>query len=159
MNKFNKPNWKERRRKFWEQLIKAMDAKSQHDTQFGQLDYYYLARNSGTKYINFGFVVSEGRKRDTARVEVYLQRPDLSKNNQAFDQLLSQRMLIETAIGERLSWERLDHRKTSRIAYRCEADFSTIASCDRMVDSLSDMMVKFEKVFGGSKGPLAGIPN
>ena len=157
MNKSNKPNWNARRREFWEQLIKAMNAKSQLTTKFCSRNYHYLSRKSGFHYIDFAFIVSEGRKTDTARVEIYLKRPDLPKNDQTFDQLLSQRKQIESSVGLPLSWERLDHRKTSRIAYRCDADFSTCESCDRMVDSLSDIMVKFENVFGVPDGPLAGI--
>ena len=155
MNKSNKPDWETRRRKFWKQLIEAMKAKSQLTTKFRSQDYQFLARNSGFKYINFGFIVSEAQK--FARVEVYLQRPNLLQNDQTFDQLHRQRAQIETAVGLPLSWERLETKGTSRIAYKCDADFSTSESCDQLVETLSDIMVKFENGFGGPDGPLAGI--
>ena len=155
MSRSSKPNWKGRRREFWGQLIEAMKAKSQLTTKFRSQDYQFLARNSGFTYIDFGFIVSEAH--EFARVEVYLQRPDPLQNDQTFDQLHRQRTQIETAVGLPLSWERLDDKRTSRIAYKCDADFSTIASRNQLVDDLSDIMVKFENGFGGPGGPLAGI--
>ena len=152
MNKSNKSNWETRRREFWGQLVVAMTAKSQLPTKFSSRDYCYMYRNTGLRAVNYGFIVSEARK--FARVEVYMDRKDPLQNDQIFDLLLSQRTQIESAVGLALSWERLEKKGTSRIAYQCGADFSTSASWDQMIDSLSDRMVKFEQGFGGPLGRI-----
>ena len=152
MSRSNKPDWEIRRRKFWGQLVAALDTKSQLTASFNSPDYHYLYRNSVLPGANYAFIVSE--EKTFARVEVYIGRDDPLQNDQIFDQLLSQRTQIEGAIGERLSWERLDHRKTARVAFKCGADFSTAEDRNQMIDFLSDMMVKFEK---GFEGPLAAM--
>lgn len=50
------------------------------------------------------------------RVEVYIDQGDKDANKRIFDDLLRQREVIESEIGEELSWERLDKRRASRIA-------------------------------------------
>ena len=152
MNKFNRSDWEARRRKFWQQLEKAMYAKSQLHTKFRAPNYCYFQRGTGLRAVIYGFIVSEAKA--FARVEVYLDRKDPFENDQIFDLLLSQRKQIESAVGLPLSWERLEKKGTSRIAFRCGADFSTSESWNQMIESLSDRMVKFER---GFEGPLATI--
>lgn len=50
------------------------------------------------------------------RVELYIDVGDQVKNKQIFDELQSRRSEIEAAVGEALSWERMDERRASRIA-------------------------------------------
>ena len=147
MNKSNKPNWKNRRREFWQQLEKATYAKSELHSKFRARNDGHLQRLTGLEYVVYGFVVSEHQK--FARVEVYIERKDPLQNDQIFDLLQNQQTQIETDVGEGLLWQRLNHRRVSRISFRYrDVDFSTIASRDQLVDTLSDMMVKFEKGFG-----------
>ena len=60
-------------------------------------------------------VLSFARRRKL-RVEFYINSGNREKNKQIFEQLLQQQVAIEAAVGEPLSWERLDLRQGCRIA-------------------------------------------
>ena len=155
MSRSNKPNWKGRRREFWGQLVAAMSTKSQLTANFSSPDYLKLYRKSVLRGASYAFVVSEDES--FARVEVYIGRRDRLQNDQIFKLLKSQQKQIESAVGTPLSWGGPVKRNIARISYKYDADFSTIASRNQLVDDLSDMMVKFENGFGGPGGPLATI--
>lgn len=50
------------------------------------------------------------------RVELYIDAYDRDGNKRIFDHLHDHREDIESELGERLTWERLDHRNASRVA-------------------------------------------
>lgn len=50
------------------------------------------------------------------RVELYIDTGDEERNKQVFDQIYSEKSLIETEVGETLNWERMDDKRASRIA-------------------------------------------
>ncbi len=58
-----------------------------------------------------GVFVTGGR----ARVELYIDTGDQEANKRAFDLLLERRSEIEARFGEPLHWDRLDHRRASRV--------------------------------------------
>ena len=153
MSRPNKPDWETRRRKFWGQLVAAMSTKSQLTANFSSPERRNLYRNSVLRGANYAFVVSEDEA--FARVEVYIGRRDPLQNDQIFDLLEKQKAQIETVIGKKLFWQRLDGGKVSRVSYQYDGvDFLTISSRNQLVADLSDMMVKFEN---GFQGPLGGI--
>ena len=55
-------------------------------------------------------------RQNRLRVELYFDVGDRDTNKDAFDQLELQREAIETEIGQRLSWDRLDNRRAARIS-------------------------------------------
>ena len=63
-------------------------------------------------YIIFTFA-----RRSRFRIETYINEREQKQNRQIFDQLQAQKIEIETEFGSALSWERLNHRHGSRIAY------------------------------------------
>jgi hypothetical protein len=63
----------------------------------------------------FSFGVVFGRNA-LMRVELYIDTGDGVINKKAFDDLLAQREDIEREVGEKLSWQRLDTARASRIA-------------------------------------------
>ncbi|HYJ13438.1 MAG TPA: DUF4268 domain-containing protein [Thermomicrobiales bacterium] len=73
--------------------------------------YSFSAGKSGFSY-GFNFV-GTGRH----RVELYIDSGKAAWNKFAFDWLLEQRALIESALGHPLEWERLDTKQDCRIAF------------------------------------------
>jgi len=61
--------------------------------------------------ITFSFALN-----DRYRIELYIDTGDQIINKAVFDELYLERQLIEQEMGEKLSWERLDSRRASRIA-------------------------------------------
>ena len=56
-------------------------------------------------------------RRSRLRIEIYISGIEPSQTKQLFDRLYEQKTEIETEFGAALSWERLPHRHSSRIAY------------------------------------------
>lgn len=61
-----------------------------------------------------GFVFS---RKSRFRIEIYIGMPDATHNKRIFDQLHQQKESIESDFGAPLSWERLDSKIASRVAY------------------------------------------
>lgn len=61
------------------------------------------------------FVVSFARGK-RLRIELYVDTGDQQATKRIFDALFRRKAELEAAVGEPLSWERLDHRRASRVA-------------------------------------------
>jgi hypothetical protein len=73
----------------------------------------------------FGFYDVAFTANGAVRAGVYLDMQERSATKRLFDDLFSERMAIETAVGRILSWERLDDRRASRIVdYREVTDLA-----------------------------------
>ena len=80
-------------------------------------------------------------------MELYIDS-DVERNKRAFDQLEAQKEVIESKL-EALEWERLDHRKASRIAIRrpgsIDNDQETL---DEIRLWMIERLLAFKHVFG-----------
>ena len=63
-------------------------------------------------YIGFSFA-----RRSRLRIDIYISEIELSQTQQLFDLLYEQKAEIKAEFGKELSWEKLDNRHSSRIAY------------------------------------------
>ena len=63
------------------------------------------------------WIIFSFARRSRFRIETYINEREQSHNKQIFDQLYAQRTEIETEFGAELSWERLNDKHGSRIAY------------------------------------------
>ena len=101
----------------------------------------------GPQSIYFGFAFIRARR---FRVELYIDTGDQAKNKRIFDRLYADRDTLEAAIDAELSWERLNHRRASRVGlYRP----GSIADDPETLSSLRawavDAMPRFYQVFAG----------
>jgi hypothetical protein len=83
------------------------------------------AGSQGRNWLTVGSVPKKSPRAELAatfafghrfRVELYINTGDRTENKQIFDALHSHKDVIETAVGQAVSWERLDHRNASRVA-------------------------------------------
>lgn len=90
--------------------------------------------------INFSFA-----HRSRLRIEFYIEEKEQKQTKQIFDQLYDQKAQIETAFGAPLAWERLNHRRASRIAYY-RPDSSITGSAEKLAELQAwavEMLPKF----------------
>ena len=86
--------------------------------------------------------------RGKVRVEAYIDLRDEGENKSLFDELQRRRESIENAIGETLSWERLDEKRASRIATYHAGDVT--GTPDDLAEIRTwaiDRLLLFRKVF------------
>jgi CBS domain-containing protein len=96
-----------------------------------------------------GFLFSWTFPKDgTFRVELYIDIGDAKLNKAVFDELVSQKEHIERDLNAQLNWERLDHRRASRISI---AHPISIAGSAEQLDSVKqwaiDVTIKFIDAF------------
>ena len=85
-----------------------------------------------------------------AGVEIYLDRGKgfLDLNKERFDQLYKYKNEIEKAFGGKLSWERLDKKRASRIAFRFEGvGLKDKDKWPHIQDGMIDVMIRLEAAF------------
>lgn len=105
----------------------------------------WYAFSSGISGIAISAVFASGEK---ARVELYIDMGDSEKNKALFDWLFDQKDAIETDVGIKLQWERLNEKRASRIA------INRAGSIDKSVEELQQIrewqikqLLTFKKVF------------
>lgn len=99
------------RRNWWAQLVARPDAKLHSHITPGT--YSWIGTSAGIRGINLNYVVTQ----DDSSAELYIDRGKNSdeENKSILDQLYVYKDEIEKTIPEKLSWERLDGKRASRI--------------------------------------------
>jgi hypothetical protein len=101
-------------RKFLERLLTLSEGRTTLEGKLPLSARDYIEIGARVSGLHFRYVV--GLKR--TRVELYIARPDAATNKRIFDELELHKHEIEAAFGGKLSWERLEGSKSSRIACR-----------------------------------------
>ncbi len=131
-------------REFWTQLLeRARKRTSLHARRKPTTDYWIEtgAGMSGVKYI---YVLLK----DRARIELYIDTGDEAENKRLFDALFAHKDEIEAAFGEPLDWQRLDHRRASRIAYVLPGGgLPDQERWPQIQEAMIEAMVRFERAF------------
>jgi Domain of unknown function (DUF4268) len=91
----------------------------------------------------FGFYDVAFTANGAVRAGVYLDMQERTATKRLFDDLFSERLAVETAVGRILSWERLDDRRASRIVdYREVRDLDSLAERRALADWAAETVVK-----------------
>ena len=91
----------------------------------------------------FGFYDVAFTANGAVRAGVYLDMQERTATKRLFDDLFSERLAIETAVGRILSWERLDDRRASRIVdYREVRDLGNLQDRRALADWAAETVVK-----------------
>lgn len=92
-----------------------------------------------------------------AQIEVYIDCGDKAQNEERFDQLESQRTEIESEVGGKFDWERLEDRRACRISV---VRPGSIRDDQKNLDEIRDWMIEklpaFKKTFGPRLAELGG---
>lgn len=108
-------------RNYFQKLIDELRTVHHYTSaKVGQPQNWY-SFSSGIKGINYGANFTAAGK---ARTEIYIDLGDTNKNKQVFDILKSQENELKEAFEDVISWERLDNKRASRLAFYCDANIS-----------------------------------
>ena len=93
------------------------------------------------------------------RTEIYIGSGDADENKDFFDELHADQEAIEAEFGAGLKWERLDNKKSSRIAiYRPGSIEDSSEDLQEIHKWGIQNLLRFKKVFG-KKGSNPPHPN
>ena len=133
------------RREFWTDVIRSMKEKSKLYDKITPGGYNWIGASSGLPGVGYNFAAS-GKY---GRAEVYIDRGKEkdSENKFIFDCLSSDKEQLETNFGGLLVWERMEDSRACRIKAEIEANVFDRNEWPRMIDFMTDAMVRIEKVF------------
>lgn len=100
-------------RTFWTSLLALGEGKTALHERMTPHQRDYMSTSAGVSGLTIGYVVA----RHNSRIELYIDRGDVTVNKRIFDELLSHKDEIEAVFGESLSWQRLETKRACRIAY------------------------------------------
>jgi len=139
-------------RHFFQVLIDMLRDKHKFTSaRVGQPQNWY-SFTSGVRGYTFGANFASGGE---AGCEVYIDTGDQSTNKQIFDQLHLKKDAIEKELDNALEWERLDHRRASRVSVYCSGSIDD--DTDKLVkiqDWMIQNLLKFKTVFPKYLNPI-----
>jgi len=134
------------RKEFWTQLLEKAKRRTNLHQNISPVIYSWIGTGAGKAGLGYNYVIANSY----AGVEIYLDRgkdfPALNKER--FDELYKHKDEIEKVFGGKLSWERLDKKRASRIAFR----FEGVGLKDKdqwpyIQDGMIDAMIRLEAAF------------
>jgi len=83
------------------------------------------------------------------KVELYIDKGDAGLNKKLFEWILAQRQQVEQKLGVALEWERLDDRRSSRIAlYRNGSILDNEQTLEEIRQWAVKHLLAFKAIFG-----------
>jgi hypothetical protein len=130
------------RRAWWASLLERARGRSSLTARLSPTTRGYINTTAGTPGLSMGYVVWQ----DEGRVELYIDRGDREENKKIFDELFSHRAEIERGFGGELTWERLEKRRASRVAFDVNTGGyrSPTEAWPDIQDETIDAMMRFE---------------
>ncbi|CAA7614905.1 DUF4268 domain-containing protein [Magnetospirillum sp. SS-4] len=133
---------------FWQPLLDELREKHRFtNAKAAQPQSWYSFASGVASGITYGVAFARG---DRLQAEVYIDVGDAPRNKAIFDFFLAEKIELEAAMGEPLSWERLDAKRACRIAVVRPA--TTIDDAPEQGDEMRTWLVtrllKLKQVFG-----------
>ena len=128
---------------FWNMLLPRIKGKAPiFQNSSPSKDHWLTAGGTGISSINYTFLITK----TYCAVELDIMKSDMAENKQVFDELIKFKDEITKSFGDELSWERLDTKKMSRVAYYKEGvSLWEKKDWDVMSDFLISNMIKLEQ--------------
>lgn len=132
---------------FFQDLLVRLKAKSPGFTRRDRAPHdSWIGFGSGKADIGLHAVFTSANQ---FRIELYIDLGNHEANKAAFDQLYGQKAQLEDAVGDPLTWDRLDHRRACRVFAHKEG---SIASPPELLETFKDWavdeLVTFKQAFG-----------
>ncbi len=143
-----KRNLSEQRRvylEFWQGLLEKVKQRTSLHAHIKPSTGHWISTGAGKNGLTYAYVILQ----NASRIELYIDTQDQTTNKQYFDQLYAHKDAIEQAFGAALDWQRLDHRRASRIAYHIQGK-GGIRDKERwheLQQAMIDAMIRLERAF------------
>ena len=136
------------RRQYWEQALEVFQNSScKLYNNISPSKDHWLSAGSGLRGCPYNLIFSQKE----LRVELYISRGLTEENKFIFDFLFARKEKIDEAFGDKLVWQRLNDKKSSRIQFSCKADGFNKDHWTNWIQWHLTHMIKFEKAL---KTPL-----
>jgi len=86
-------------------------------------------------------------RRKQLRIELYLDCGNKEQNKARFDELLNRKDVIEAGIGEPLQWERMDDKRSCRVAAYTKGQILTDFDNEALLDWATKKAIDFHTAF------------
>jgi predicted transport protein len=130
------------RLEFWKGLLEEAKRRNADFQNLSPTTYHWLGKGGGKSGVSFNFNILTSY----AGIELYLDCGDKTKNKARYDLIFKHKNEIENIFANTLSWERLDNKRASRIAYRIEGKgLNDKEEWTSIQKELVDIMMKLEK--------------
>jgi hypothetical protein len=133
------------RRRFWQGLLARASPRTPLHANISPGEYHWVGASSGMRGLNFNYVI----RQDEGTVELYIDRgaEETDANKRIFDRLLSHKEEIERSFGRELSWQRLDLKRSCRVAHTILVGGwrSDEARWPEIQDGMIDGMIRLER--------------
>ncbi len=130
--------------KVWQQLLRHASGRTQLHANISPGEYAWVGAGSGIRGLGFNYVI----RKDDATVELYIDRGagQDEANNQIFDWFQERKEAIEQQFGGPLSWQRLNDKRSCRIASNLSIGGyrSDESAWPEIQEQMVDHMVKLE---------------
>lgn len=114
----------------------------------GQPQNWYTF-SSGNKKFQYGHSFAQGNR---VRTQIYIDVGDFDKNKAFFDELFAEKNAIETKLKQKVTWERLNNRRASRIAiYRPGSIEDSSEELQEIQEWGIQTLLDLKEVFGSIK--------
>jgi hypothetical protein len=128
--------------RFWSDLLIKASRRSRLHVHVSPGNLTWLSAGAGISGVGYNYVVAQ----HSARVEVYMRRPNAAENNAVFDNLLRHRDDIDSAYGRELTWQRLDGKVACRISERFDdGGYVDVERWPAIHDQMIDAMIRLEQ--------------
>jgi len=134
------------RKEFWTQLLNKATKKTKLHSGVSPSIYSWIGTGAGKSGVTYTYAVTNS----SAWCEIYLDRgkefvePNINKLR--FDSLYKNKEEIEERFGGKLSWERLENKRASRIAARLiDYGLKDKDKWDLVQEKMIDVMIRLEK--------------
>jgi hypothetical protein len=132
-------------RSFFQELIDELRERHKFTGARVAQSQNWYAFASGLSSVTYGFSFAQGGQ---VRAEVSIATGDAEANKALFDALEKEKAMIESQFGEPLKWERLDHRRASRVAVYRPGTIDEPETLGQVKGWAVDRLLKLKKIFG-----------
>lgn len=149
----NESERNQRYKAFFQELIDVLRERGFTNARKAQPYGWHSFSAGHAQRVKYSANFAQGKE---ARVDVYIDNKDQEWNKDLFDQLMDQKVSIESELSEPLEWQRLDHRRASRIAVLRQG---SIDDNEEKLEEIKNWMIEklldFKRVFGPRLDELA----